>query len=519
MNDQASGCRSGQPGGEVVPASHAATDASTNLIGEPGATDGMTAWALAYLALPNLIFLFGWFRLAVALALCAAMVYFLARAFSSKQMVRRSEHTRPALMMIIATSCAWSAFGGGSHFMYANIDWEIRDAVLGDLVNSDWPVHYLSADGASLILRSAIGFFLPPALFGKLFGLEHIDLAMYVWTVGGVLIFLLLLPLPIRAGWRLTLALLLVVFFSGMDFVGVVLATQSMPIFPLRLEWWVPLSYPSLTGQLLWAPNHCLPNWIAALLCFRHRHGVEFPLVIVALVPLTLIWTPFTVIGLSPFVILAALHHIRRSGWQQLPWDAASAAAIFSLPVGIFLMLDFGQIESGIATTPPTARISYAFQAVSLHTYLLFVSCEFLFLALVIAPQVRRARQEFWLAVVVLLALPLLRFGPTNDLGLRLSTIPLVVLLTICLQTLFSQEHAWSRWTTWTVGLFLVIGAHTAFNELWRSATFPRWPPDYRQTLADRQGGQPAAHYVGRFRSSPLQRWLKPLPDPHTNAN
>jgi hypothetical protein len=55
--------------------------------------------------------------------------------------------------------------------MYANPDWYIRDAVLGDLVNFEWPLHYLSAEGEPLILRSAIGYFLPPALFGKIFGL------------------------------------------------------------------------------------------------------------------------------------------------------------------------------------------------------------------------------------------------------------------------------------------------------------------------------------------------------------
>lgn len=505
------------PGTEVVATLRAATGADTSLIGEPSNTDGLTAWALAYLALPNVIFLFGWFRLPVALLLCAAMVYFLAGAFWSRPVVWRSERTRSTLLIIVATSCAWSAFGGGSHFMYANTDWEIRDAVLGDLVNLEWPVHYLAADGGPLILRSAIGFFLPPALFGKLFGLAHIDLAMYVWTVGGVLIFLLLLPLPRRAGWRLALALLLVVFFSGMDFVGIVIATESMPIFPLRLEWWAPLSYPSLTGQLLWAPNHCLPSWIAALLCFRHRHGAEFLRVILAFIPLTLIWTPFTAIGLFPFVILAALHFIQKCGWHHVPWDAVIAVAIFSLPIGLFLMIDLGQIEAGIATTPPTAAGNYAFQTVSLHTYLLFAGCEFLFLAMVIAPHVRQGRQEFWLAVVVLLALPLLRFGPTNDLGLRLSTIPLVILLVICLQTLFSQEPS-SRPTIWIACMFLVIGAHTAFNELWRSASLPRSTADYRQTLADRQGGRPAAHYVGRLRSSPLEHWIKPLPDLHPNA-
>ncbi|WP_291995364.1 hypothetical protein [Candidatus Accumulibacter sp. ACC003] len=402
--------------------------------------------------------------------------------------------------------------------MYANADWEIRDAVLGDLVIGEWPVHYLSAEGIPLILRSAIGYFLPPAMLGKIFGLTHIDIAVHLWTALGVLIFLLLLPLPRSAGWRLAAALLLVVFFSGMDFVGVVIATESLPIFPLRLEWWSPLSYPSLTGQLLWAPNHCLSSWLAAALCFRHRHGREFLAMASAALPLTLIWTPFSVIGLIPFVTLGAVLGIRHHGWRSVPWDAILAASAFSLPMLLFLTSDIGHIDSVVATTPSTTAVKYALQQVSLRGYLLFVGCEFMFLALVMAPHVRQGRAEFWLAIVVLLALPLLRFGPTNDLGLRLSTIPLVFLLAICLQTLFAQSDVPLRSTLWIAALFLLIGAHTAFNELWRSATFPRWAPNYRQTLADHQGGQPAEHYVGRLSASPLRDWLKPLPAPRTSA-
>ena len=509
MNDETGDRRSGQPGTEIVAASRAAAGTDTSLIDEPSDIDGLTAWALAYLALPNLIFLFGWFRLPVALLLCAAMIYFLAGVFWSKQVVWRSGHTRSALLMIFATSCAWSAFGGGSHFMYANTDWEIRDAVLGDLVNLEWPVRYASADGVPLILRSAIGFFLPPALFGKLFGLAHIDLAMYVWTVAGALIFLLLLPLPGRAGWRLALALLLVVFFSGMDFVGVVIATQSLPIFPLRLEWWVPLSYPSLTGQLLWAPNHCLPIWIATLLCFRHRSSRAILPVAAAALPLTLIWTPFAAIGLIPFAALWVVNCIRNSGWHSVPWRALIAAAAFFLPIGLFLLIDIGHIESGGAAAAGATVVNAAWQHVSLSAYVLFVGCEFLFLALVLAPHVRTARAEFWIAAGVLLALPLIRFGPSNDFGLRLSAPALIILLIICLQTLQARERRSAVSSLWVAGLFLAVGAHTAVNELWRAATFRRSPPDYQHTLAERQGGHPAAHYVGRLGTTPLQQWLK----------
>ncbi len=204
--------------------------------------DGLTVVALSYLTLPNLIFLFGWFRWPAALVLCGALLHLLSRALATRPIAWRLDYSPAAALLILAAAAAWAAFGGGSHFMYANPDWQVRDAVLGDLVFAEWPVHYLSPGGVELVLRSAIGFFLPPAIFGRIFGIEHLEFAVYVWTSAGVLIFLFLLPLPRHAGWPLAWSLLIAVFFSGMDFVGQFIATESLPVFPMRLEWWVPLS-------------------------------------------------------------------------------------------------------------------------------------------------------------------------------------------------------------------------------------------------------------------------------------
>jgi len=476
----------------------------------PQEVDALTVVALAYLAIPNLIFLFGWFRVPVAFALLAAMLLLLSQVRIARLTAWNAGYSRAALILLGATSLAWSAFGGGSHFMYANHDWVIRDAVLGDLVHSEWPVIYKSLDGTALVLRSAIGYFLPPALFGKLFGTAHIDVAIYLWTVTGLFLFLALLPLPRRIGWRLALGLAITVFFSGMDFLGLIIATQSLPIFPLRLEWWVPLSYPSLTGQLLWAPNHCLPLWIGTLLVFRHRDGDDLLRIACVLLPLTLIWTPFAAIGLLPFILLGAWRSFNRLGWKVLPWKSIVACVIFSLPVGLFLLIDIGGMASApVSRDLATSGASQAAQAVSFQSYAIFVCCEFLLLALALATHVRQARAFFLLAVLILLALPLLHFGPSNDLLLRLSTPPLIVLLAVCLQTLLVHDRRTRSPTLWMAWLFLAIGAHTAFNELWRSATFHRWKADYRTTLAERERGQPASHYVGRLHGSFLIPLLK----------
>lgn len=480
--------------------------------------DGLTVVALAYLALPNLIFLFGWFRWPAALVLCGALLYLLYRSLATRSMKLHLDYSPAAALLILATAMAWAAFGGGSHFMYANPDWEVRDAVLGDLVFAEWPVHYLSPGGVDLVLRSAIGYFLPPALFGRMFGIEHLDVAVYFWTSAGVLIFLFLLPLPRRAGWPLAWGLLITLFFSGMDFVGQVIATESLPLFPLRLEWWVPLSYHSLTNQLLWAPNHCVPLWVGSLLVVRHFNSPDFLRVSTAMLPLTLIWTPFAALGLLPFVLLGAIKAFHKWSWRSLPVDAVLSALIFSAPVILFLTLDANQIDVRITGTPPTGFVYYTMQEASLHSYLLFITCEFLFLGLVLAPHLRQSRDVFALAILILLTLPLIRLGVHNDGILRLSTPALIVLLVACLQTLLEPGRSLYRSSLGIACLFLAIGAHTAFNEFWRAATYHHWQADYRQTLADKQNGQPAAHYAGHLGSSPIRTLLKPLTTPVSQA-
>lgn len=480
--------------------------------------DALTAIALSYLALPNLIFLFGWFRWPAALVLCGALLHLLFRALVTRPMTWRLDYSPAAALLILATAVAWAAFGGGSHFMYANPDWEVRDAVLGDLVFAEWPVHYLSPGGVELVLRSAIGYFLPPALFGRMFGIEHLDVAVHVWTSAGVLIFLFLLPLPRRVGWPLVWGLLITLFFSGMDFVGQVIATESLPLFPLRLEWWVPLSYHSLTNQLLWAPNHCLPIWVGSVLILRHFNSPDFIRMNTAMLPLTLIWTPFAALGLLPFALLGAVKALRKWSWRNLPIDAVASALIFSVPLILFLTLDAHRIDARIAGTPPAGFVYYTMQEASLHSYLLFIACEFLFLALVLAPHLRQSRDMFALAVLILLTLPLIRIGVHNDGLLRLSVPALIVLLVACLQTLLEPGRSLSRSSLGVACLFLAIGAHTAFNEFWRAAAYQRWRADYRLTLADRQDGQPAAHYVGHLGSSPVKLLLKPLAIPVSQA-
>ena len=163
--------------------------------------------------------------------------------------------------------------GGTEHWVFANADWHLRDAVLHDLVVGRWPLGYGPLQGQDTLLRAPLGYYLPAALIGKWGGLPRAHFAMAAWTALGATLFLLqvLSLTPARAGPALTAAAV-VVLFSGFDIIG---SLFDVPHFiahwdvTRHLEWWAAsYQYSSMTTQLFWVPNHALGGWLTmGLLC------------------------------------------------------------------------------------------------------------------------------------------------------------------------------------------------------------------------------------------------------------
>lgn len=239
------------------------------------------------------------------------------------------------------------------------------------------------------------------------------------------------------------------------------------------------------------------------MLVLRNWDEAPFLKIIIAVIPLSLTWTPFAALGLAPFALLGCLRYLNRFDVRCVPWISIGAATIFSLPICLFLLLDVGHIDAGVANQGAGVAQRSA-PALTLNQCLTLVSCEFLLLALVLAPLVRQRRDVFGLEFMVLMLLPLVDHGPSNDLLLRLSTPPLVVLLVICLHTRFIDSRPSIQSTRWMAWMFLAIGAYFGFNELWRAATYHGWQADYSYSLSDHTGGHLPAHYVGQLGDSAL---------------
>lgn len=480
--------------------------------------DRVSAAVLCYLAAPVLVFVLGWLKPLPGIAMAGLLAWAVYRLCADMAPDESTKRSLAALAWLLGVAFAWSALGGAGHLVYANLDWRTRDAVYADLILSAWPPAYGLEAGVELVLRSATGFFLAPAAVAKLAGLGLAPALLLAWCALGVFLFFLMLPLPAVFNRRLLLLSLAVVFFSGMDYAAIVLVHGQTPVFPLPLEWWRPWTYTSLTGQLFWAPNHAIPLWLGTVLIFRHRESPGLPGLGIVLLALLLFWTPFAV-GLAPWLtwalwqrrdkLASAVGGVALPHWLAALCLGALGMAYLSLPGIEAIPLHFGAGSSGTSTGGWSLPDTFT-------AYVQFAAFEFVLLALLIRPPHTTMRQALGLAVGLLLLLPLIRIGPSNDWMLRISTPCLIMLLLLTLAE-FDRPASDRRQMLRHACLLLAlgIGAITPLFELGRALTWKRTPPNYGATLVEQQGGNRPPHYLGRLDMPALQTLFRsPSPVP-----
>jgi hypothetical protein len=499
---------------------------SSHVEGQPGAPawELLDALAVAYLTLPLGIFLFGWLKLWVALPLSLCLMYAVWPLIAAARESRLRRHLQGwQVALAITLGCIWTLYGGSGHWMFANADWRIRDAVLHDLVIGAWPVGYVMEGGGSSILRAPIGYYLPAALLGKMAGLAEAHVALAVWTGAGVSLFLLqvLSLVPRRLGAALA-SVALIASFSGLDAVGTMLRVpQAIDHWDVtrHLEWWAGrYQYSSMTTQLFWVPNHALGAWLAVGLLARQRGtGAVDPLLPVTLVAVAL-WSPLAALGLVPFLLWRVWEvTVRERSMQWFSPRVWAPALAVGLVIAAYLTLDAGRIPKGWiigAHGFGTAAISDDLQR---HAEFFLLEAGLLGFAIL---SIRRSAVVI-LALCVLAVLPLVSFGSANDFVMRVSIPSLTVLAIGACLALLTPPSAGASSTAAppaTMGLrikkaalvgLLLVGAVTPFQEFARAAARDPWRANLDATLIDAACGTFPPHYVARLPGQPIAALLR----------
>ena len=108
---------------------------------------------------------------------------------------------------------------GEGRLFYANVDWQVRFAVLRDMGMNPWPFVYTARADPDL-LRAPIGMFLAPALVFKVLGPRAADIALLAQNATLVALLLALGSQLFSNRRSRLIGLAIFVLFSGMDAIG-----------------------------------------------------------------------------------------------------------------------------------------------------------------------------------------------------------------------------------------------------------------------------------------------------------
>lgn len=364
--------------------------------------------------------------------------------------------TRLALCLLAALIVL--VLGGEGRLFYANIDWQVRDAVLRDMAVNPWPFAYV-VDGTPTLLRAPIGMYLLPALAWKAGGAAAGTAALTLqntFLLGGLLALGSVLFETMRGR---ILALVAMIAFGGLDILGVVLTRQ--PLLD-HLEGWSPgLQFSSNITLAFWVPQHALAGWIAGLLYMLTRTDRVRLGTFLAIVPLTALWSPLAMIGALPWAALAGIQSVLKRQLSIADVLLPALATLLAIPAFAFL--------------------AAAGDDVGIRPYSVYLPIYLICLAIEVLPWMVPAlalcrRSPFgWAAPItaaaVLLVIPFIQIGWSIDFMMR-GSIPSQTVLGLIVADILARTTDWqTRGWHWCIAVMLAFASVTGFHEVRRAIT------------------------------------------------
>ncbi|UZW55097.1 hypothetical protein NUH86_16745 [Sphingobium sp. JS3065] len=349
------------------------------------------------------------------------------------------------------------ALSGEGRFFYANVDWQVRFAVLRDMGISPWPFVYTARPEPDL-LRAPIGMFLVPAIIFKAIGARAADVTLLVQNST-------LIALSLAMGSQLfadrrsrVIGLTIFVLFSGMDALGDLLM-QGM--LTGHMEDWAEIQYSSTVTLLFWVPQHAIAGWVGAIGYMMWREGRITLAPWLAMLPLTALWSPLGLIGAMPFVALAGFRTIIAHAFRLRDVLVPAVSLLLCIPSLIYL---------GAASDD----VGFHFQPIPFIQWLLFQSFETLpyLIPLVIAGRSTRfGSDSLWLAIIWLMLIPFVQIGWSTDFMMR-GSITALALVTVMVSDHVVQRGEKRRWLL----IVLSVGSLTGLAEIRRALVYPAAP-------------------------------------------
>lgn len=439
-----------------------------------------------YIMLPFMIFAAGWIGKRYCIFIVPLLIVCFWRACSESNSIwipeiNRSNFTK--IIFIIAVIFIWVYYSGIGRLVFQNTDHNCRNAIFEVLVEYEWPVYNYNVDlskfpegttATSLVYY--IGFWLPSAVVGKIFGVEAGYGFQVFWAVLGIV--LVYYYLCARKEKLLVWPLAILIFFSGLDIVGqyfrgVDLFTMANDI---HIEWWMePYQYSSITTQLYWVFNQAIPAWLCTVFAYVQKNNRSLMLILACcMLPSTF---PFiSLLVLVVFWMLSRKYEFTSDNSVKghlKGWVTAVAKDTFTvqnvLGGGIIGILSFLYLSVNLSGTRVMQESEYGvlFEN-NLSKYLIFIILE----AGVYFVSIYRYQKDnklYYLILLGFLIIPPIKVGSGGDFCMRASIPLLFILMIMVMDTLEMARKNRDKTVMVSLIILLCIGSVTPIHEMVRS--------------------------------------------------
>lgn len=420
-----------------------------------------------YLYVPIIIWISTWTKIWYAILAVATLGYILYKSYCKNKKIKVTSVTYsvPELITMVVFILALAYICGWGGFVSQCDDFPKHNAILNDLTTRSWPVYYEN-NGVQSRLSYYLGSYIVSGSIGKIsflvFQLTEktafyvSSYALLVWNCIGLFLvinhFLILLKNPNHKLLYIALFLLMgnfiplvIRYYAHLAEVDVnVLISNGfshlIDFGRLRVE------YTTNFALIRWVFQYSLPTWIIISMFFERKDESEY---IVIGLPL-LLFAPFCLIGLIPFMALALVIHLIQSKNATPISDFLSGENLLALAVlGSFGYLYLkgsvfnpNKSEEAGFSTQEFWKDSFALRAY----WFTLIACVLVFLLLCIIglalKKNKKTTRWFYLALsaVMLFAIPYFRLGINNDLASRVSIPALFVIQFMLIQLMVENK-------------------------------------------------------------------------------
>ena len=426
--------------------------------------------SIVYICLPIYIFLFYWTTLLVAVPGTIALTYSLFKCYQLNRCMMRPklDFQSVAIVVFCATvASAWCLTNSLTPTSIPFIDYAKHEAILHDLITLPWPAAYFKEDSNDTILRYSFAYYLIPAGFAKVIGIQFASVILYVWNLAGVFLFLAYVASLSKTKSFAYIAIVIAALFSGLDALVVIYKGISLAEFRASIVDAWPRSYGcgwligSNSFSLRWSPQHTIAAFLSSVIIHKSWNSERFfqrtAITFAALV----LWSPFVAISFS--AIVAAKVFNRFADFKNyIRTTHFAIASLLTAITSYFILSDPQGVPSGLCFGAESTSLL-------LLEYALFVTLEFgIYVALIWLCK-KHLPYLAAISIVLLCILPFIMVGAANDLHMRGSQIPMCIIGFYVIDSLQVPQRYFFRAAMYVM---VIIGAGTGLQESLRSPSF-----------------------------------------------